>query len=370
MAHRHGSRSWLLTLGLVLGTATEAPAWGETVHNNIARLTAAGTKIRRSGLLLDAMLRVHQDLLVEGSHEPDEGRSNLFLQASHRYDATQRAANAFCAAANILRRNGDEAIRHLGHSFHYLQDLGDPTKELTGRRHKYLRWLADRLSEEVLLNPPSLRAAPIQSYVEYENRRVNIMSFTEVRHYLASSRALLGKALRHSGGENDDIDLLLRALATNISAMTRTVVLLSESMRSGAPCDTGEYQSEQRRLDREQYYVVRISGHGYVTHYSGSDIFAGYEDRILTVPPGETVTVAMHRLKQELRGDPCHQPIAAAYGPQKRPQFWEDGPNIVPRAGPETKAREIRRYRLENTWKRVRNDGPGIRELKRRNGCR
>jgi hypothetical protein len=358
----------LLLLSLaVAASPTTTFAFGRAVHENLARLTGTGMQFPETARLVHELALLHSELLSEGSHEPDTGRTFL-TQFSHRYDAGQRAGWAYCAAAKTIASDSQAAVRHLGHSFHYLQDLGDPTKEIQGRRHEELRTLAERLLEEIG-NAMSARARPIQRYIRQENQMVANMSFSEVRHYLASRRATLGTGLRRQ--EGSDVDLMLRAIASILAAQNRTLVLFAQATRNPVNCDPGPYKREQRYTDKEQYYVVRISGSGYISNYNGSWYQRGFEDQILTVKPGETFTVAAYRLKQKLVGNPCDQGIAAAYpGPHKRPQFWDGGgPRIAKRTEAKLKWREIRQYRLEEDWQRIHSNGPPITVLKQQAGC-
>ena len=83
------------------------------------------------------------DDFVDGSVEPDRIRDmKPWINPSHQEDAKRRAGWSYCAAARTFREGMASknvaticmAVRRLGRAFHYLQDWGDPSKQVRKAR--------------------------------------------------------------------------------------------------------------------------------------------------------------------------------------------------------------------------------------------
>ena len=156
--------------------------------------------------------------LVYASQDPDEkgkprfgdpGR-NFFLGFSHLYEADKRALDALRAAIAEYHSNricsGEGAFSHLGRSLHYLQDWGDPSKDIDSiwfarsrnNRKAGFRLLAARLVSELLFYgdfPGHLKPSP-QIVHDIQSRFANLQNPREIlqtldglkQHYATSAR--------------------------------------------------------------------------------------------------------------------------------------------------------------------------------------
>jgi beta-lactam-binding protein with PASTA domain len=118
---------------------------------------------------------------------------------------------------------------------------------------------------------------------------------------------------------------------------------------------------------KREYYIVRVSGKGYIPHFSGgSFIKEGFKDIKVKVDPASGITIEseIERIRNEWSKPPnCERNIidrmALSEGP---PRFWTDGPEVTRRAGP-LSAREAEKQPLDEEWKTVGDDGPPFCEL-------
>lgn len=135
---------YLFVLAMVIGvlaiSALPANAWYTRVHN---RPGQRPTHFLLAQLSSGAMIHFgfySQEAVYLGSNEPDDHG----LQ-DHTASA-RRSSDSFDAAARTCAQGQKKlAVRRLARSFHYLQDVGDPTDYLHGDRKTHVRLMAHQM---------------------------------------------------------------------------------------------------------------------------------------------------------------------------------------------------------------------------------
>ncbi len=199
--------------------------------------------------------------------DPDEHRT-----LSHG-DARTRAQNAFNAAVNAYHQGlqfndyakFEEAALHLGHSFHYLQDLGDPTKVLDDMFHDQrgqdTRGIADRMFSGMGSN--------WNLWLEQESRAVAYSDMAGVLDRLYNLRVQQGQRMRDLfenyrafGNFNLEESLKMEldlTFAAIVACQNRVIDLFAQQIQERGPVPPVKSQN---------YIVMRFSlkGYGFV-HY-------------------------------------------------------------------------------------------------------
>lgn len=119
-----------------------------------------------------------------------------------------------------------------------------------------------------------------------------------------------------------------------------------------------------------EYYIIRVSGGGFIPHWSnGSYIKDGFKDIPVSVDldTGETFADALERVRADWNKPPnCEYTIsdrlALSEGP---PRFWTSGPEVEKKIGPLT-AEEMDREVSGDNWETVADDGPNFCALMER----
>ncbi|MBM9538727.1 hypothetical protein [Desulfobulbus alkaliphilus] len=129
------------------------------------------------------------------------------------------------------------------------------------------------------------------------------------------------------------------------------------------------------KLPDRAYAVLRISGAGYVPHWAGgSYVYNGYEDRLITLRRGQSLTEAVEDYRSRL-GNRCHvdDPPTVGGFRNRTPWFWESGPRIGIKQAPTTDRDAVDPQELLRlvpqviaNWETEGRDGPSMSELKRR----
>ncbi len=118
---------------------------------------------------------------------------------------------------------------------------------------------------------------------------------------------------------------------------------------------------------KREHYIVRVSGKGYIPHFSsGSFIKEGFKDIKVKVDPDSGITIEseLNRIRGEWNKPPnCERNIidrlALSEGP---PRFWTEAPEVTRRVGP-LSAPEMDKQSIGEEWKRLGDDGPPFCEL-------
>jgi hypothetical protein len=119
------------------------------------------------------------------------------------------------------------------------------------------------------------------------------------------------------------------------------------------------------------YFVVKVEGRGYVPHWGGASfVLAGTGEEVFRLNRDQDLVTELQAYHDRLLGDLCRMDIPGMPGAYKRPMIWNAGPQITVVDGPVVDGRELESIRLSDTWKRVRDDGPNLYELKKQAGCR
>lgn len=140
--------------------------------------------------------------------------------------------------------------------------------------------------------------------------------------------------------------------------------------QSSEPGETGNSQGQKGGDVVKQYYLITVTGSGYIPHYAGgSFIKTGHKDIpvIIDSTQGGTFAQAFAKIRATWEAPPnCSNVISdripLSEGP---PRFWEKGPDVKKMAGPLTKA-EFDTRTVTEEWKLAGSDGPGFGELLKR----
>jgi hypothetical protein len=113
-----------------------------------------------------------------------------------------------------------------------------------------------------------------------------------------------------------------------------------------------------------------VEGEGYVPHWAGASfVLAGADEEIFRLNRDQDPVAELRAYHARLLGDLCRMDIPGMPGAFKRPMVWNAGPQITVLDGPIVDAKELASITLSDTWKRLRDDGPNIYELKKQAGC-
>jgi hypothetical protein len=158
---------WASLAACSLGcVAPDAWAWNSDGHMRLATLTVEEQPDE---------LQCFREFII-GSDEPDAKRQ-FWQQMSHQEDAEDRSVYAFCGAASLFRQAAQtddmnaqcQSAQQIGNAFHYLQDMGDPTK-LVGRNDtkQGVREVAEYLlSDLIAARNRGDQSSPFWGYLAY-----------------------------------------------------------------------------------------------------------------------------------------------------------------------------------------------------------
>jgi hypothetical protein len=121
--------------------------------------------------------------------------------------------------------------------------------------------------------------------------------------------------------------------------------------------------------DKVRFYVINVSGHGWVPHWGGGSFeWNGDNDEVLTVPAGKSFAAIIDNLKKQLTSG-CCKGIWGTPGEITRPSCWDNGPNITIVQGPYDNWGNAKAKVIRNTWQRITDRGPNLNQLHQRFGC-
>jgi hypothetical protein len=144
--------------------------------------------------------------IIVGSDDPDRYRGFL-QQRSHHDRGNERSRNAFCAAVRAAFQGGHKdphanmtevppnnpqaiAAYRLGTALHYLQDMGDPTKEMIGGYRKEVRDRQAELIAGALRVPQAVWYQSTNWEQFFQNQSIPVMLQTMDRYRDESGRIL------------------------------------------------------------------------------------------------------------------------------------------------------------------------------------
>lgn len=190
------------------------------------------------------------DQFILGSDEPDAKRQ-FWNAISHQEDADVRSVNAFCASARLFRQaalSDDQnaqcvSAQHLGHAFHYLQDMGDPSKLVASDDTKQgVREVANYLlSDLIAARNRGDQSSPFWTYLTYAQEHLFPgAGFPEMHSQLRNTQQYYatefdtilteyqaGRLSPEDTAARRD-DALFRTFAVAVAAQRRTMELFQE----------------------------------------------------------------------------------------------------------------------------------------------
>ena len=128
-----------------------------------------------------------------------------------------------------------------------------------------------------------------------------------------------------------------------------------------------EDTQQQDISNKTRFYVINVSGHGWVPHYNGSYEWSGDNDEVLVVPAGKSFAALIDDLK--IRISACCKGIWGFPGQEFRPSCWNNGPNVVIVQGPFDTLGAASAKVIRNTWTRITDQGPSFGQLSQMFGC-
>lgn len=200
--------------------------------------------------------------------------------------------------------------------------------------------------------------------------------------HFAESSKLLSNVLDYAVGPERclrcNLDYAIQ-IADSLDFFTQDLARRSGMLRTYGSTAFNLKQWRDTRLCQEQppvnndvsnvtrFYVINISGHGWVPHYNGSFEWSGDNDELLTVPAGKSFAAAIDNIKKLITG--CCKGIWGFPGQETRPSCWDNGPNIVIVQGPFDKWADANAKVIRNTWTRITDQGPNVTQLFQMFGC-
>lgn len=107
---------------------------------------------------------------------------------------SKRARNSFCAALKPwLEGDRAWAARRLARAFHYLQDHGDPTDQIHGKRRDHVRNLAYQILPEE--DRPILNAHLWNVLLRQQQSLINKMNYDQMMNHLGSYAKTIGQTI-------------------------------------------------------------------------------------------------------------------------------------------------------------------------------
>jgi len=252
-----------LLVALLWLTPSPLPAWNSNGHSRLSKLAFD-----------DGSGQACFDEFAAASDDPDAVRKQKpWLFYTHANDRETRAVNAFNASLRIMieaaKTDSDarlcDAARQYAHSFHYVQDMADPTKEFPWspflpallpfqRRdprphdyHEYCRDEAERLLSVLVGELQSgHRTSVFWKHLETERKIFRRLDFPHMFVRLNEARKLGGERLvaiqkqRLAGPRNPEYgraifeNQMLYSLAVIVAAERRMNDMLLEGGRNAA----------------------------------------------------------------------------------------------------------------------------------------
>ncbi len=151
----------------------------------------------------------------------------------------------------------------------------------------------------------------------------------------------------------------------SVKDASTAIYIVCYDIQSQEPVYTKVYRSGYE----DGWYIVNISGAGYVPHWAGgSYILEGGHNELWLIEEGDTIEQAIERRRQELTHDVCDLSIPGVPGLEWLPSYFTSGPTITKTLGPLSTHEEASKYFSEDkTWHHTGDDGPWIGELQK--GC-
>jgi hypothetical protein len=173
------------------------------------------------------------------------------------FRSESRARNAFNASVNEYRNgNFRSSVSHIGHCFHYIQDLGDPSKSVDNMFHRSRKDYIRRTAED-LLSSSGMRNSESWSWaVSAYSNEIQNKSYDQTISYLKNKRSLLRdnyiNLFETYRGDSNTLPRairleVLKTLALTVAVQNRILDIFSQkvsSRNSDRPVYDSDFGSE------------------------------------------------------------------------------------------------------------------------------